>query len=202
MRTSTRLSLAALFSLSLTSISSADEPVVPLPRPVFAGGLAAPGGGYYGPVRFGAATTAHESINRGRADLLRAQGENALLNAEAARSREEAKSRFLDNEVKRLAVRHERKRLGIAERAHHYEHLQSKRETQMALNRAARAAQDALPEAALIETNAQTQLRLAKQLLQDGQVDSGVAQLQLITEQFSQTGAAREAASLLDGYRG
>ena len=136
-----KISLAALFSLSLTSFAAADEPVVPLPRPVFAGGVSIPTGGYYGGVHFGAASTAHESILRGRADVIRARGENALLTAEALRSLEEAKSRFLDNEVKRLNVRHERERLGIARRAHRYEHIQSKRETQMALNRAAREVQ-------------------------------------------------------------
>ncbi|MGE4003074.1 MAG: hypothetical protein AB7I48_23025, partial [Planctomycetaceae bacterium] len=192
-----RFFLAGLVSLTLNSLATADEPLAPLPRPVFAGGMSVPTGGFYGPAFFGGGSTAHESILRGRADVIRAQGEAALMTAEAARSFEEAKSRFLDNEVKRLAVRQERRRLGIAERAHRYEHIQLKRETQMALNRAAREVQAAAVESVQIESQADSKLRLALDLLQRGNVEAGTASLQEITRQFGQTEAAQQAASIL-----
>ena len=174
-----------------------------LARPIFPGGASTAAGGYYGAAYFGGGTTAHESIDRGHADLMRAQGENALLNAEALRSLEEAKSRFLDNEAKRLAVRQERTRMGIAERSHRYEHIQSKRETQMALNRAAREIQHAtVPHAVQLETQAQNKLRLAINLLNNGSFQSGVTYLQEITEQFAPTAAAKRAATILHEIRG
>lgn len=193
----TRISLAGLLSLSLGRLTMADEPVVALPRPVFAGGVSIPAGGFFGPTIFGGGTTAHESILRGRADIIRARSEAALNTAEALRSLEEAKSRFLDNEVKRLAVRQERRRLGIAERAHRYEHIQQKRETQMALNRAAREVQATAVESVQVESEADSKLRLALDLLQRGNVEAGIASLQEITKQFGQTEAGQQAASIL-----
>ncbi len=198
-----RIVFSSLLAVSVGSVAMAGEPVHPLPRPVFSGGVSIPVGGYYGGASFGGATTAHESILRGQADVIRARGEHALLTSEAARSFEEAKSRFLDNEVKRLAVRQERKRLGIAERAHRHEYLQARRETQMALNRAAREIQQAtVPAAVQRESQAQNKLRLALNLLNNGKIDSGVAYLQQITEQFGQTDAAQRAATILNEIRG
>ncbi len=203
MTTLSRIVLSGLIAVALGSVAKAQEPVHPLPRPVFSGGVSVPTGGYYGAANFGGATTAQESILRGHADVIRARGEHALLTAEAARSFEEAKSRFLDNEVKRLAVRQERTRLGIAERTHRYEHVQARRETQMALNRAARELQQAtVPAAVQQESRAQNKLRLAINLLNNGRVDSGVVYLQEITEQFSQTDAAQRAATILHEIRG
>ncbi len=199
-----RISLAVLFSIALTHIASADDLVAPLPRPTFAGGVVAPAVGGYGYLRTGAAaSTAHESILRGQADVIRANGEHALLVAEALRSFEEAKSRHLDNEVKRLAVRLERRRMGLAEQHIRHTEYQSRRETTMALNRAAREIQvTSTPVAALNETHAQSKLRLAKSLLQNGQIDAGVNGLVNVTRQFTTTAAAEEAAAILSEIQG
>ncbi|MBX3438547.1 MAG: hypothetical protein KF861_13730 [Planctomycetaceae bacterium] len=202
MTTFSRLSLAGLITVTLSSFAIADGPIVPLPRPIVAGGLSIPAAGFYGPAYFGGGSTAHESILRGQADVIRARGEHALMTAEAARSLEEAKSRYLDNEVKRLTVRQERKRLGIAERAHRYEHIQSRRETQMALNRAAREVQQAAAATVQIESQAEGKLRLAIDLLKRGNVEAGVASLQEIAQQFHQTEAGQQAASILAEING
>ncbi len=206
MKTLNRISLAALFTIALSSIATADEPAVAigLPRPTFAGGVVAPVIGGYGHLRTGAAaSTAHESINRGRADLLRAHGEHALLTAEALRSYEEAKSRFLDNEVKRLAVRQERRRMGLAEQHMRHAEYQARRETTMALNRAAREMQAThIPAGEITETRAQSKLRLAKNLLINGRIQSGITGLVDVTQQYTHTAAAKEAAAILTDING
>ena len=51
------------------------------------------GGGYY-------SSTAQEGASRGLADLVRAQGQNALLNSAAARNWVEAENREMDNRYK------------------------------------------------------------------------------------------------------
>lgn len=205
MKTLNRLSLAALFSIALTSVTSADDPtvVVGLPRPTFAAGVA-PVVGVHGDFRTGAAaSTAHESILRGRADVIRAQGENALLVAEALRSFEEAKSRFLDNEVKRLAVRQERRRMGLAEQQERFARYQARRETTMALNRAAREMQATyVPADEIAETQAQNKLRLAKNLLINGRFESGIVGLIDVTRKYTETAAADEAAAILTEING
>jgi len=201
MTTLNRISLAALFTIALSSVAAAQEPAHPLPRPIFSGGVVAPvhGYGHLG----GAATTAQESFLRGRADVIRANGENALLTAEALRSLEEAKSRFLDNEVKRLAVRQERRRMGLAEQHRRHAGYQARRNTMMAINRASLEIQQTLiPAGELTETRAQSKLRLAKNLLTNGRFESGIAGLEEITQLYAQTGAAREASLILNDIRG
>ena len=204
MTTFNRISLAALFTITLSSFSSADEPAYPLPRPTFAGGVVAPAVGGYGYLRTGAAaSTAHESILRGRADVIRASGEHALLVAEALRSYEEAKSRYLDNEVKRLAVRQERRRMGLAEQQMQFAKYQARRETTMALNRARNEIQlSTTPVTELTETRAKSKLRLAKNLLINGRYDEGVNGLVEVTQQYTQTAAAEEAVSILTDIQG
>ncbi|MCA9024778.1 MAG: hypothetical protein KDA86_06160 [Planctomycetaceae bacterium] len=206
MNTLNNISLAALFSIALASVAAADEPtvVVGLPRPTFGSGVVAPVVGGYGYHRTGAAaSTAHESILRGRADVIRAQGEQALLIAEALRSYEEAKSRFLDNEVKRLAVRQERRRMGLADQHERFAKYQARRETTMALNRAAREIQATyVPAEQITETHAQTKLRLAKNLLINGRIDSGISGLVEVTQKYTNTDAAEEAAAILTEING
>ncbi len=93
--------------------------------------------------------------------------------------------------------------MGIAERAHRYDYLQTRRETQMALNRAAREIQTiAVPETVQYESQAQNKLQLAKSLLNNGDFESGIARLQEIAQHHDQTAAAREAASILAELRG
>ncbi len=206
MKTLNRISLATLFSLALSSIATADDPAIAvgLPRPTFAGGIVAPVVSSYSRLQLGAAaSTAHESILRGQADVIRANGEHALLVAEALRSFEEAKSRHLDNEVKRLAVRQERRRMGLSEQNMRYAEYQARRETTMALNRAARELHvTSIPAAELSETNAQSKLRLAKNLLRNGRYEAGVNGLVEVTRQYTHTAAAEEAAAILTDIQG
>ena len=204
MKTLNRISLAALFSIALSSIATAGEPGIPLPRPTFAAGYTAPYAGGYGYLRTGAAaSTAHESFLRGRADVIRATGEYKLLVAEALRSYEEARSRRLDNDVKELATRQERRRMWYAEQQVRHDQLQSRREMTMALNRAAREAKmHVVPTEQLTESRAQSKLQLAKNLLNNGRYESGINGLVEITQQFAHTAAAQEAAGILTEIQG
>lgn len=166
MATSLKCSVGIALSLFAATSTFAAEPTLPrlgLPPIIVSG----PGYGYG--YLHGAGTTAHESINRGRGFLIRSVGERHLLDAEARRSLEEAIDRRLDNVLKAHHLRLERQRLGESERLRRYAQYQSRRELQMALNRADRIILSGhTGSAQLYETPAEARLRLAKSLLHSG----------------------------------
>lgn len=87
------------------------------------------GGGYGG-------TTAAESYQRGMADVIRAQGEYNVQEAQAAEEYEKARSRYIDNQTKWLAEYNQRKRMGEAQRSEE----QQQRRDYIDRGRSARAA--------------------------------------------------------------
>lgn len=204
MTTLNRTLMASLFCISAIGIATADEPIHPLPRPTFAAGVVAPVVGGYGHLRTGgAASTAHESILRGRADVIRANGEYKLLVAEALRSYEEARSRRIDNDVKELAAQQERRRMWRAEQNERHERDRSRRELAESLKRSALGPEmTSISSEQVLETRAQDQLRLATNLINAGRYESGINSLVAITKTYAQTSAAQHAAEILTQIQG
>ncbi|MCA9075259.1 MAG: hypothetical protein KDA93_09520 [Planctomycetaceae bacterium] len=204
MTTFNRIAIASLLSFSMTAVASANEPLQPLPRPTFAGGVVAPVIGGYGHLRTGGvASTAHESFLRGRADVIRANGEYQLLVAEALRSFEAARSHRIDNDVKQIAARQEIRRMWRAEQHRIHEEARARRDAYRSLYRATMEAQVELTS---VESNpdtlAQSKLRSAMNLLNAGQVESGIKGLVEITQNHVDTVAAEEAAKILTEIKG
>ncbi len=80
------------------------------------GGAALYGAGIDYGLGYGRGTTAAESYQRGMADVIRAQGEYAEAAARAAKVREEARSRYIENQTLWMEEYNRRKRAGLARR--------------------------------------------------------------------------------------
>jgi hypothetical protein len=100
--------LAASLVLLLRAIGSAqtEAPAVAYPYPV---------GGGWGD--WGRASTVQEGAARGAADMIRAAGENNLLNSQAAQNYEAARSQNLDNRVKYAETYYAKRRMNEEYRA-------------------------------------------------------------------------------------
>src|SRR5690606_38066759 len=146
----------ALSLLTATS-ATAGDPFQPILAPSVQGGY---GYGYF----LGSGTTAHESINRGRATLIRSIGERHVLDEQARNIREETIARRLDNVLKAQQTRIAMRRVGEAERNLRFEKIHARRLTTMAINDAYQIQQTGT---ALPETHAEARLRLARQLLEN-----------------------------------
>jgi hypothetical protein len=196
----TRCTLTIVALFLATQSASSQEPVVPVTTPEFGLSVAGP----LAPVTSfgGAASTAHESITRGRAALTRAKAEYNLLTAEALRSLEEARSRHLDNEEKELAVRLSRRRMGQAEQSYKFEQIKHRRELTIALNRTALQLKQQSSDVTTSETQAQNKLRLAIALLNNGSIEPAVHRLVEITQRHAETQAAQSATQILKTLQG
>lgn len=192
MSTTIKYSFGIALSLLTASAVTAAEP---LARPNFPSNSPGYGYGY----NFGAASTAHESINRGRATLLRSHGETQLLLQEARRSQQEANSRLIDNRIKLQQARLQLRRMGEAEQAAKYAKIDARRQTAMALNNAEQILNANGSPSAIAESRAEAKLRLAKNLLENGREEQAVSWLKTINEEFAGTAAAGEAKQLLAG---
>lgn len=185
-------SAGIVLSLLCVGVASADDPT---PRPILA---PIPVGGYgYGYGYNITGTTAHESINRGRATLIKSIGVRHVLDSEARLIDEETRARRIDNALKAQQTRIAMRRLGEAEQNLRFEKVHARRLTTMALNDAHRIIQD--PSAANLETRAEARLRLALELLDNGRRDQTISWLEGIVDEYGDTPAAEQAAKLLDG---
>lgn len=180
------LGIASLL-LAATS-ASAGDPFRPVLAPGINGGY---GYGYF----LGTGTTAHESINRGRATLIRSIGERHVLDEQARNIREETIARRLDNVMKAQQTRIAMRRVGEAEQNLKFEKLHARRLTTMAINEAYRI-QNAGGSTPL-ETRAQARLRLARQLLENERPEEAAAWLQNISDEYANTPAAEKANQIL-----
>lgn len=151
----------------------------------------------------GHASTFQEGVLRGKADLVRARGEQNLNNAQALRHFEEAVDRALDNQVKTLATRQERElmaRRHRAELARLKEQRQAEARSARMLAQAEEAAQlDPFELAAMAERLAAGKLELARKLQEQGHVQKAREWLQQIVAEYPGTSAAREVGVLLAG---
>jgi hypothetical protein len=145
-------------SLMAATSASAGDPFRPVLPPVVGGGY---GYGYF----LGTGTTAHESINRGRATLIRSIGERHVLDEQARNIREETIARRLDNVLKTQQTRIAMRRIGEAEQNLKFERIHARRLTTMALNDAYRIQETSA--AGQVETPAEARLRLARTLLEN-----------------------------------
>ncbi len=194
MTTSLRLTIATCLTINSMALLRAGEPVAPLPRANFGTAITSPVGVYGGYGIGGHASTVGESYARGAADVIRARGQAALLRAEALRSFEEARSRDLDNDAKELQTRHERMRMGVAQRNTEYDKLQARRSTFQALND---ASENPTTSLGVAERKAASKVRLAKSLLIQGKTEPGVNWLVEVLNDYPQTKAASEAYAVL-----
>lgn len=176
------------FSLIATTASAGDAF-----RPVLAPGVpGAYGYGYF----LGTGTTAHESINRGRATLIRSIGERHVLDEQARNIREETIARRLDNVLKTQQTRIAMRRVGEAEQNLKFEKVHARRLTTMAINDAYRIQNASVGSA---ETRAEARLRLARQLLENQRPEQAAAWLEEIADDYANTPAADKAKQILDG---
>jgi hypothetical protein len=140
------------------------------------------------------ATTAFESFARGKADLIRARGESNVLNSQALQNLEEARSRALDNEVKELATRQEKQRMGQARLAAEAEQRKADHERYLANHERLERTGDG---AATVEKRAASRLQLARKLIENGKTATARGWLTGLVEQYPETDAALAAAELL-----
>ncbi len=89
MRSPAILAACSVLFLGTAAFGQSEVPAVAYPYPV---------GGGWG--NWGRASTVQEGAARGAADMIRAAGENNLLNSQAAQNYEAARSQNLDNRVK------------------------------------------------------------------------------------------------------
>lgn len=115
---------ATFTAMTLLLVLSAAEIVQAQSTPVATGvvvgrnyGRGWGGGGFYRPYQFGGGTV-YGSYLRGRADVIRAQGEYNLNTSAAAINFEEARSMNLDNQVKYVETYFEKRRINSSERAY------------------------------------------------------------------------------------
>lgn len=188
------LTLKSTFGMTLLLLAatsaSAGDPFRPILAPGVNGGY---GYGYF----LGTGTTAHESINRGRATLIRSIGERHVLDEQARNIREEAIARRLDNVLKAQQTRIAMRRAGEAEQNLKFEKIHARRLTTMAINDAYRI-QNAGGSTPL-ETRAQARLRLARTLLENERPEEAAHWLQNISDKYTETQVAEEADRILDG---
>jgi len=180
-----------VLSLLCVSVATADEPI---PRPILA---PIPVGGYGYGYGYAAGTTAHESINRGRATLIKSIGVRRVLDSESRLIDEETRARRIDNALKAQQTRIAMRRLGEAEQNLRFEKVHARRMTTMALNDAHRILQS--PSTTNLETRAEARLRLALELLENGRRDQTVTWLEGIVSEYGDTPAADQAAKILEG---
>jgi hypothetical protein len=159
----------------------------------------------FGPGHFygGHASTFDEGVLRGRADLARARGEQALNNAQALRHLAAAVDYALDNHVKTLATRQEREMMArrhLAELARLKEQRQAEARTARLLAQAeAEAELDRFELAAKAERLAAGKLQLACRLQEQGHTDKAREWLREIVAEYPGTAAAREVGIMLAG---
>jgi hypothetical protein len=184
------LKTTCVITLSLVAATSASagDPFRPILAPGINNGY---GYGYF----LGTGTTAHESINRGRATLIRSIGERHVLDEQARNIREETIDRRLDNVLKAQQTRIAMRRVGEAEQNLKFEKVHARRLTTMAINEAYRI-QNA-GGSAPVETRAQARLRLARQLLENERPEEAAAWLQNISDEYANTPAAEKANQIL-----
>ncbi len=194
--------LTVLVSVTLTTPALAQHPVQ--------GGHVHHGGHFHtfghhghdhGPVVFPhgfgfgfGATTAFESFARGKADLIRARGESNVLNSQALQNLEEARSRALDNEVKELATRQEKQRMGQSRLAADAEQRKADHERYLANHE---RLEHTGSEAANAAKRAASRLQLARKLIENGKTATAREWLTGLVEQYPETDAALAAAELL-----
>ncbi len=115
-----RISVSLLVSAILVSLaslgSSANAQFVNRSAARWYGGAAVYGAGIDYGLGYGGGTTAAEGYQRGMADVIRAQGEYAESAARAAKDREEARSRYIENQTLWMEEYNRRKRTGLAQR--------------------------------------------------------------------------------------
>lgn len=184
-----KCTIGIAFSLLAATSASAADPFRPAFTPVANGGY---GYGYF----VGNGTTAHESINRGRATLIRSIGERHVLDEQARNIREETITRRLDNVLKAQQTRIAMRRVGEAERSLRYEKIHARRLTTMAINDAYQIQQTGT---ARPESRAEARLRLARQLLENQRPEQAANWLEEISDEYANTPAAEKADRILDG---
>jgi hypothetical protein len=157
--------------------------------------------GHHGPVVFPhalgfgfGATTAFESFARGKADLIRARGESNVLNSQALQNLEEARSRALDNEVKKLATRQEKQRMGQARLAAAAEQRKADHERYLANHELLERTGG---DATTVEKRAASRLQLARKLIENGKTATAREWLTVLVDQYPETDTALAAAELL-----
>jgi hypothetical protein len=190
--------LTAATAMGLTDHTRAGEPTysqAPLPRLT----VPAVGDGYHGYYGYGlghSATTAQESVLHGRADVIRAQGENALNTAEALRSLEAAEDHRLDNKVKRLAVRQQRQIMGRNHKAEVTRNkLAERAEVKAAVERERAEAEASMSpgeKAERLERLAANKLALARKLAEQGKKEAAQKWMDEIVRDYPGTAAALE----------
>ena len=154
------------------------------------------GVGFYPYYGHGYSSSLPEGILRGRADVVRALGEAAVLWAEAERKHQDAVRLALENRVRRLQTRQERERMG---RTHRIE-VQELRRALVASRRAARTGSSALPVKTALadpDTRAANKLDLGRSLLERGREPSARRWLKSVIAEYPESGAAVEASELL-----
>jgi hypothetical protein len=188
------LTLKSSFVIALSLVAATSASAADPFRPILAPGV---NGGYGYGYFVGTGTTAHESINRGRATLIRSIGERHVLDEQARNIREESIARRLDNVMKAQQTRIAMRRVGEAEQNLKFEKLHARRLTTMAINEAYRVhnAGGSTP----LETRAQARLRLARQLLENERPEEAANWLQNISDEYANTAAAEKASQILDG---
>jgi hypothetical protein len=161
--------------------------------------FAAPAYPHYGyGYGYGYSSTLFEGVLRGRADVVRASGEAAVLWAEAERKHQDAVRLSLENSVRRLQVRHERERMGLAHRLA----VQELRRNAAEARRASRTGSAVLPVKSVLadaETRASNKVDLGRSLLERGRELSARRWFENVVAEFPETEAAVEAQQLLAG---
>ena len=84
-----------------------------------------------------------EGVLRGKADVIRAQGQRAKANAEARVTNEEARRKAMENQVVRVQTHLERERMGREQRAAYHAEKRAAIQRTLEKQRAERAAQQA-----------------------------------------------------------